>query len=79
MKERSGTPIYVELNNIKYLLHGMNQICEGMKDGVFSFSLDHYIGLDKGIKESLYDAHDCLHDNFNVIGGAFLMMEAAVL
>jgi len=78
MANKESTPVLVDISDIKYLLCGMNQICEGMKDGVFSYSLDHYTGWDgRKFENALKSGYDCLHDNFNVIGGAFLMMEAA--
>ena len=75
MEERSGTPIYVELANIHDLLSGMSQLCQGMRDGLFSHPLTHYISMmdEKG----LMSAYDCLLENFNTLGGAFQVMQAA--
>jgi len=58
------------------LLYGMQQLCDGMNDGVFGWNVSHVMSKNEKLTAT-ENAYDFVAENYNTIAGAFRIMAAA--
>ena len=76
MKENITVNSTISADSARELLYGMRQFCEGVGEGVFGWTLDHYLKADDRLTKE-QNAYDFLLGHFNQLAGAFRMIAAS--
>ena len=75
MKENIIVKSTISAVSARELLYGMRQFCEGVGEGVFSWTLEHHFKADPSLTKE-QNAYDFLLENYDQLAGAFRMMAA---
>lgn len=75
MKKNNTVKSSISAIGASELLYGMNQYCEGVVEGIFSWTLDHHFNACPKLTHE-QNAYDFLLENYDQLAGAFRMMAA---